>query len=281
MRAFDLPLPSRGSGVLHGLDFGPAARSPDIVFLHANGFNALTYRGILEPLAADYRILALDQRGHGETSLDTAVAGRCDWLDLRDDLLAALEILDVRGAVLSGHSMGGTVSLLAAQAQPDRARSLILFDPVILPNDAARAAPHSPMVEAARRRRAVFPSREAALTSYRGRGAFRGWPEAVLEDYVRAGFRDLPSGEVTLACSPDWEASSYAAHGHDSWSALAHPPRPIRVLKAEIASTCRFDKGDIAPGPDVVIDTIVGASHFLPMERPDLVQGALRAALFA
>jgi pimeloyl-ACP methyl ester carboxylesterase len=83
--------------VLAVLDFGPPERAYDLVFLHANGFNALTYRRVLAPLAADFRILALDQRGHGASSLTTVIEGRTDWGDFRDDLVLLLETLDLRG----------------------------------------------------------------------------------------------------------------------------------------------------------------------------------------
>ena len=86
------------------LDFGPDDRPADAVFLHANGFNALTYRHVLAPLATHFRILAIDQRGRGGTSLETVVEGRPDWLDLRDDLLAFLDALELTHVVLSGRS---------------------------------------------------------------------------------------------------------------------------------------------------------------------------------
>jgi pimeloyl-ACP methyl ester carboxylesterase len=275
---FEIDLPSRG-GSVHVVAWGPADRPVDIVFLHANGFNALTYREILGPLGVDFRVLALDQRGHGLTTLPTVTEGRGDWLDLRDDLVAALSAQGVSGAVLAGHSMGGTVSILAAAAKPSLARSVVLFDPVVMigvpPADVAK----SPMVEAARRRRADFASRSEAFASYRGRGAFRTWPNAVLTDYLSDGLRDLADGSVTLACSPEWEASGFASHGHDTGGAVAALTCPTRVLKAELGSTCRLEPGDFNPVGGLTIEVVPGTTHFLPMERPDLVRAALIAAV--
>ena len=57
------PLPGRG-GEMAGLAFGPADRPLDLLFVHANGFNARTYRTILGPLAEQFHILAVDLRGH-------------------------------------------------------------------------------------------------------------------------------------------------------------------------------------------------------------------------
>ena len=75
----------------HPIDFDSIDERPvDIVFSHANGFNARTYRSILAPLAAEMRILALDARGHGASTLPTVIEGRAGWHEFRDDLLALL-----------------------------------------------------------------------------------------------------------------------------------------------------------------------------------------------
>jgi len=114
------------------LEIGPADRPIGVIFSHANGFDARLYTSILEPVAALTRILAIDLRGHGRTSLPTVTEGRESWNDLRDDLLAVMTETDVEDVVLAGHSMGATSSLLAAVAAPGRVRSLVLFEPVIL-----------------------------------------------------------------------------------------------------------------------------------------------------
>jgi pimeloyl-ACP methyl ester carboxylesterase len=263
------------------LDFGPKSRPVDAIFLHANGFNALTYRRILAPLADRYRLLCFDQRGHGASGLETTITGRRDWLDLRDDLLAALDVMDLGGVVLSGHSMGGTVSLLAAAQTPMRCRRLVLFDPAFPPRDRRPLGEDSPLIQAAARRRSTFPSRESASRSYRGRGAFRTWPDEILADYVSAGFRDLPSGGVTLTCTPAWEASGFAAQGHDPWTALARSEHPIDIFRAEIDSTLRLGDAAEINSDRIQITTTPGTTHFLPMERPDLVRSALCRAIEA
>jgi pimeloyl-ACP methyl ester carboxylesterase len=277
-----IPLPARG-GSMAALEFGPTDRPVDIVFSHANGFNGRTYRTILQPLAADLRILALDLRGHGASKLPAVIEGRQGWLEFRDDLLALLAAACEAPAVLAGHSMGGTSSLLAAAAEPGRVRALALFDPVIFPVEAQGAGTaESPLVAGAVRRRATFPSRQAVLEAYRGRGAFRTWSEAQLADYVEAGFRETPDGEVTLACTPEWEASNFRTHNYDPWAAFAESRCPIRVLRAEVASTFRLDGREAAVaalGDRVRIETVPGTTHFLPMERPELMRETLRACV--
>ncbi len=271
-------------GETAALEFGPADRPLDVVFLHANGFNASTYRTILAPLADRLRILAVDQRGHGRTTLDADPAARNSWLGFRDDLLALLDALGETPTVLSGHSMGGTACVLAAGERNDAARRLVLFDPVIItPERVAAFGPEglrdSPLAQGARRRRASFPSREAAFEAYVGRGAFKTWPEGILRDYLADGLVEDGEGGMRLSCAPEWEAANFGAHFHDTLGAFAAEKAPVRILKAEHASTCQFDIHEpkiLAQG--VRLEMVPGTSHFLPMERPDLVREALLEA---
>lgn len=276
-----VPLPSRG-GEMAVLDFGPQDRPADVVFSHANGFNARTYRTILSPLAAEMRILAIDLRGHGATALPTAIEGRDGWAQFRDDLLAFLAAATQGPVVLAGHSMGGTSSLLAAAAEPARVKALALFDPVIMAGDlASEAVTESPLVQGALRRRARFPDKAAVVAAYTGRGAFKTWSADQIADYVAAGFRGTGDGEVTLTCTPDWEASNFRTHNYDPWAAFRDSRCPIDIRKAEIASTCRIEdrEAELVADGRIRIEVIPGTSHFLPMERPDVVAAALRRAV--
>jgi pimeloyl-ACP methyl ester carboxylesterase len=277
LRPRRIPLPGRG-GSVSAYELGPADRPVDVVFSHANGFNALTYRTILAPLADARRVLAYDFRGHGGSDLPAVTAGRDDWCDLGEDLVALLDGLDLTDVVLAGHSMGATSSILAAAGAPRRVRALALFDPVVMPPEkagrpAAGAPLDSPMVQGALRRRTRFPSIETAIDAFVGRGVLAPWPRAIVEDYVRGGLRPTAEGDFVLACAPEWEASGYTAQGHDVWGALARVTAPMRLLRAEKASTAWVDS--LAGDPRLRIETIPGTTHFLPMERPDLVVATL------
>ena len=269
-----------------GLANYPAARSPDLIWLHANGFNARTYLNTLGPLAGRLNVLAIDQRGHGGTPQDGPAADKTDALDMRDDLLALLAVLaPQRRVILAGHSLGGCVSLLAAAAAPHQVKSLALFDPVILPREVAdramngdgSALSESTLVAKARGRRAHFPSRAAVFDSYRQRSIFATWPEAALRGYIESGFRDLADGSVELTCAPEWEAANFAAHGHDIWEAMSRLEAPVRIYRAEHGSTCAVEDAADFPRPagQVEVRTVPGSTHFLPVENPQVVRDAL------
>ncbi|CAN5316754.1 alpha/beta hydrolase [soil metagenome] len=279
-RTFSLP-----DGDVAAWEAGDPARPIDIVFLHANGFNARTYAPILTAMgAAGRRIVAIDQRGHGKTRLPADPEGRIDWHGFRDDFVQLADHIGLTApVVLSGHSMGGTAMLLSAPDLGDRVRSLVLFDPVLArPPEMTgeqRAATLRPLVDGALRRRRLFPSRGAAIAAYVDRGAFKTWPRETIAAYVEDGFADVDDG-VTLTCAPEWEASNFAAQGSDYWTALERLTRPLTILRAEHGSTCMLtpDHPTIAGHADRSVTTVAGASHFLPMERPELVVEALLKA---
>ncbi len=278
-------------GLMAGLDFGDPARPYDLVFVHANGFNAKTYRTLLAPLAARLRILAVDLRGHGRSQLPTATQGRRSWRDLGDDV-AELVVKLGHPVWLAGHSMGGTSSLLAAAKVPHQVKGLVLFDPVIMPrlftlyasapwHTAETLAKHVPIARQAAGRRAVFASPEAAFQAYKGRGAFKTWPDQVLADYLADGLKPMADGQVELACAPEWEASNFVSQGHDPWAAARRYPGPIHILRAEHGSTCTAGDGAglMRRNRRLTLKTVAGTSHFLPMERPDVAREAILAAL--
>lgn len=281
LRRVAVALPRR-SGTMTGQAYGDERRPIDGLFFHANGFNAMAYRTLLEPLAGEFHVLALDLRGHGGTDLASDTEGRTDYWDMAQDVSAVMEELRLERVVLAGHSLGGAVSLLAASVDTSRVAGLLLLDPPLM-SDAQRAGmiarwddgvsdSTSPMVAAALRRRTRFASREQAVAAYAGKGGFATWPVAAVEDFVSDGFQDAADG-VELACPPEWEASNYRAHGHDSQAALRALTVPTRIIVPENQSACHVDEEALAARgqTNVQIERVPGTTHFLPMERPDLV----------
>jgi pimeloyl-ACP methyl ester carboxylesterase len=276
-------------GPVSVLDWGGAGHS--IHFAHANGFNAATYAPILATLAGRGRIFASDLRGHGFTGLPADPVRMKSWTVYRDDLIALLEALGAGPYILAGHSMGGASSLLVAAKRPDLVKALVLFEPVLMPwqvklmmalmRVAGRTGRVNPMVAAALRRRSVFASKDAARASYKGRGAFKTWPDAALDGYLEGGLITQQDGTLQLACAPAWEAANFSIGPPFMGATLARIKAPLTILHGTIASTTRPSMVAAIQRliPQAVLKKIEGATHFLPIERPDLTRDALAAAL--
>jgi pimeloyl-ACP methyl ester carboxylesterase len=87
-------------GQMAGISFGDAARQVEVLFLHATGFNAITYQSLLQPLGSLAHCAALDLRGHGRSTLYAKPALMKSWNRFRDDVIQFLEKEAPRGAVL-------------------------------------------------------------------------------------------------------------------------------------------------------------------------------------
>lgn len=282
---FDVP-----GGQIAGIHFGAPKPTPDIVFLHATGFNARTYASMLDPLVDRLHVLAIDARGHGRTELPTGRFGYTSWRRHRDDLIALMQRHFTKPVTLAGHSMGATVSLLAAGKRPDLVNGVALIDPVImspaaytfmeLPGAPLLLRLRFPIAAKAAKRRARFESREQALALLSGRGVFKSFSPEALADYVADGFVESAKGGVELACRRGYEAATFAAHRHDPWAALKRAPAPIVVLRADKHSTLPPSSAErlLQMRPDARLATVEGASHMLPMERPDRVRAAIEMA---
>ncbi|MFE0132643.1 alpha/beta fold hydrolase [Streptomyces sp. NPDC059037] len=93
-----------------------------VVLLHALGGSSASWDEVGQMLGEEWRVYALDLRGHGES----------DWPDeysfelMCEDVLGFLDELDLDRVGVVGHSMGGVVAYLLAEEHPDRVERLVL-----------------------------------------------------------------------------------------------------------------------------------------------------------
>ena len=284
-------------GEIAGIEFGDPIKPYAAVWLHATGFNAMTYQSMLAPLGLRARVAALDMRGHGRTTLPAK--GLSSWNKYRDDVIAFLEEEAPQGVVLGGHSMGGCVALLVAGKRPDLVKGLVLADPVILSRTTYfwnHVFPpvnwllrRNGMAARARKRRAVFTSFPEALDTYSERAAFKSWREPFLADYLLDGIDRADDGRSgdqnqkwALTCTPKWEAKTFTAQRHAPWKALKKVRKkniPIVVLRPNRDSVIsdKVRAQIIQQNPSLMMRGIRGTSHFLPMEAPYEVRDQLSA----
>lgn len=282
------------NGEMAGLKWsreGDEASAPALIFCHANGFCASTYRALLQPLAemTGLSVVALDLRGHGRTSLPADPECQDSWNNHARDIAQAVTALAPQGCVLAGHSMGATSALLAGARLGGQVKGLVLLDPVLAPQAFYLYArlpwvfnhwrKHFPMARNASRRRANFESRAQAIAAYTGRGAFKTWPVSVIADYCEDGLVEVPDGGVSLSCAPAFEAACFAGQRHNPLSALQRLSCPVHLLRGGTFSTTAAVILPFLKRHKVRVDTLKDNGHFLPMEAPEVCRAAMAEML--
>jgi pimeloyl-ACP methyl ester carboxylesterase len=96
---------------------------PPLLLIHGLMVSGAMYQGVLPALAAHYRVIVPDLRGHGRSG---ALAGSYRVEQLARDLAQLLDDLQVDSAHVLGYSQGGAVAQQFARDYPTRVRGLIL-----------------------------------------------------------------------------------------------------------------------------------------------------------
>jgi len=181
--------------------------APKLFMLHGWMDVSASFQFVVDALAHDWHVIALDWRGFG---LSERVANDCYWFpDYLADLDAVLDAISPEQAVsLVGHSMGGNVATLYAGVRPQRVSRLINLEGPGLANAVPAQAP---------KRYAQW------LDELREPPSMRSYPsrEAVAERLRKNNPRLTP--ERALFLSDHWAASD--AHGE--WHIQGDPKHKI------------------------------------------------------
>ena len=258
-----------------------AGPSRTIVFSHANGFPAGTYRLMFEVWqSAGWQVLALGRFGH-----DPRYPVTGNWPQLRDQLLDYIDTQAPGQKVhLVGHSMGGYLSLLVACKRPGLAQAVVLLDaPLVagwrahsvhalkLSGLMARGGPGRVSIK----RRWQWLSAAAAWEHFAAKKAFARWQPEVLHDYIACGMEPDPEGEgpdaVRLAFGRTVETRIYNTLPHHIGALLRR--HPLRCPTSFIAGTRSPEvrQAGLAATRALVGERLswIEGSHLFPMERPD------------
>jgi pimeloyl-ACP methyl ester carboxylesterase len=261
-RTFDV-----GGLTLHALEWG-AAGHPGVLMLHGGAAHAHWFDRVAGPFIDRFHVVALDQRGHGESGWPAPPAYATE--DFVGDLLAVVDGLGWERVILVGHSMGGHNSMAFSAWHPARVRGLTIVD-------SRPAIPEERLgtlrARGQQRTRRPFPSREEAAA------AFRLVPRETIADpaFLRhlgdVGVVERDGGWV-YRFDPDANRLRRPA---DCWPLLSRITAPTLVLRAELSPNLPPDHVERirASIPDVKIVEIPGAYHHATLDAPDAVIAAL------
>ena len=110
---------------LHYLDWGTEGKQP-ILFLHGGLQQAHSWDFVSLPLCVEYRVFALDARGHGDTQW--APDGDYSVEAHESDLAGFAETSGLEKFILVGHSMGGRNAYVYTSNHPERVKALVIVD---------------------------------------------------------------------------------------------------------------------------------------------------------
>ncbi len=115
-------LPGRGTTFVREVAGPPGA--PVVMLLHGLAATAaLNWFPTFDPLGRRYRVVALDQRGHGK-GIRSPEPFRL--VDAADDVVALADVLGVERFIPIGYSMGGPIAQLCWLRHRERVRGLVL-----------------------------------------------------------------------------------------------------------------------------------------------------------
>lgn len=111
---------------LHYLQTGAG---PDLVLIHGLGGNlAVWFLNLVPHLRNNYRLTAVDLRGHGKSDLTPS---GYTTADMAEDIKGILDGLGIAKTSLLGHSWGADIAMHFAILYPDRVDRLIVLEPNI------------------------------------------------------------------------------------------------------------------------------------------------------
>jgi lipase len=171
-------------GTLRVLRWGTGGRAA--LAVHGITASAAAWQAVARALPADWSLFAVDLRGRGHSA---GLPGPYGFSQHVTDLVAAAGQLGLDRPVLTGHSLGAYVALLAATRHPDRFGGLLLVDgglPLPVPDGAdLDAVLDASLGPALARLRQTFPSITAYFDFWRPHPALKDAWNADIEDYLR------------------------------------------------------------------------------------------------
>ena len=273
----------------HYRDWGGAGRQ--ILLLHGLASTCRIWDLVAPLLAADCRVVAMDQRGHGQSA---QVDEGYDFDSVAADAAAFIAALGWRRPLIVGHSWGADVALELAAAQPDRAAGLVFVDGGMI-EPAARPGwtPEQARIELAPPVFADFTPemmRQRIIAS----GRFGAAPPAAVIDAVLANFHTLPDGSIRANLRRENHLRIIDALWEHRPSQLYPMLQcPVLLLPARQANPDESDRRFRRAESIARAESLLPASrtvwledsiHDVPLQRPELVasaiQGQIRAGYF-
>ncbi|HEX4165234.1 MAG TPA: alpha/beta hydrolase [Bryobacteraceae bacterium] len=229
---------------------------PVIIALHAHWMEAVTFSGLADAVSSEWRLIALDQRGHGDSDHADSYT-RDNYLG---DIEAFFSHLTLKNAVLLGNSLGGVNAYQFAARHPERVLALVIED--IGVEIAGDLPPMSGWA-------GMFATRRELDDQVGLR----------MVPYLRASYRQTTGG-WKLAFEPSDMILSQAAMVGDHWAdwlATSCPALVIRGTESRVTTAAQVEEM-AARRANTQVCTLVGG-HVVHQDNPAGFAAAVRSFL--
>ena len=235
-----------------------------VLFIHGLTWDHTLWDHQVAALKSDYRCIAVDLIGHGQTP---DVDQEYSFFDIADYMAGLLDALNIESAHVVGLSMGGMTAMPMALEHPARVRSLALLDTDAMAEDPARAAGYHQLGD--------------AIVEH-------GWPsvsETVANILFAAPFMAIEANKTAVLAKLN--ANPRESIGGRALRTVTKRTNLIpRLGQVPVATTVIVGELDIATTPDkaeAIAAAIPGAElvripeagHHTPLENPGAVTAAL------
>ena len=253
---------------LHFLEWGPAD-APVVLILHGFTGHAWQSDHPAQVLTPRYRVLALDQRGHGDSDRAEVYGS----VPMAADVIGFLDALGVEQVALVGHSLGGIVGTCVTALHPERVTKLVLGDigPEFAPEGVAR-------IQRNVAERDVFISVNDAVTA---QAELNPTADPVaLRLRVEHNLVEQADGRLTWkydVALRDGTAVYENYSADEQWAFFAGIAVPVLILRGQLSDILSPDIAArmLAANPNASLMTLPGSGHSIATDVPDLVAAAL------
>ncbi|MGO9061206.1 MAG: alpha/beta fold hydrolase [Candidatus Binataceae bacterium] len=249
-----------GSPKLHYLEWNPGG-SMTLVLLHGATANAWWWEDFARHIPPDLRLLALDQRGHGDSEWVSPPA--YSPLDYACDVERFLDFCGLRDTVIIGHSQGAISAIAFIRDRPCAARAVVAVD-VALTSYVRRdrflvRLKNLPVV--------VYSDLATAKARFRLMPREADIPPEVLARVAEHGLKQAACGGYTFKFDRDSFAGS---DGINVLEAIGQVRVPLLLVRGGRSRIMTAEAAQVAlqSNPRVRLKVIDDAHHHVPIERP-------------
>jgi pimeloyl-ACP methyl ester carboxylesterase len=245
---------------------------PTLLLLHGDMRTSRSFDAVARELKGEFRVVALDARGHGSS----------DWpptgysiRDRVDDLTAFCDAIGVVDAVGIGHSLGGGIVALCAEQSPRTFASLFLLEPDFSFDDEF----YSRGVRRKSRPPRTWSSLSELQTHLRQHKMAGRWRDDVLQDVVLHEAMEIEDGSIVMKWAMQSLDISDGTDGpYDLRPMFKGLKMPVSFIFGEETASNYADLSSIATErPDFSSVTVTRAGHNMYRERPDAVAGLIKS----